>query len=71
MSTITQTTRQMSFDDIQDKTKIRYIQILNRLDKPKTAKELAVELFELGLTNTAERNTTRAKTFRAGRYGNG
>lgn len=51
MNTITQTTRQMSFDDIQDKTKIRYIQILNRLDKPKTAKELAVELFELGLTN--------------------
>lgn len=48
MSTITQTTRQMSFDDIQDKTKIRYIQILNRLDKPKTAKELAVELFDLG-----------------------
>lgn len=40
MNTITQTTRQMSFDDIQDKTKIRYIQILNRLDKPKTAKEL-------------------------------
>ena len=71
MSTITAKTRQMSFDDIQDKTKIRYIQILNRLDKPKTAKELAVELFELGLTNTAERNTTRAKTFRARRYGNG
>ena len=49
MSTITAKTRQMSFDDIQDKTKIRYIQILNRLDKPKTAKELAVELFDLGL----------------------
>lgn len=29
MSTITAKTRQMSFDDIQDKTKIRYIQILN------------------------------------------
>ena len=57
MNTITQTTRQMSFDDIQDKTKIRYIQILNRLDKPKTAKELAVELFDLGFTNTTERNT--------------
>ena len=48
MNTITQTTRQMSFDDIQDKAKIRYIQILNRLDKPKTAKELAVECFEYG-----------------------
>lgn len=57
MNTITQTTRQMSFDDIQDKTKIRYMQILNRLDKPKTAKELAVELFDLGFTNTTERNT--------------
>ena len=54
---ITAETRQMSFNDIQDKTKIRYIQILNRLDKPKTAKELAVELFDLGFTNTTERNT--------------
>ena len=58
MSTITQTTRQMSFDDIQDKTKIRYIQILNRLDKPKTAKELAVELFDLGFIPSTERNYT-------------
>lgn len=55
---ITTETRQMSFNDIQDKTKIRYIQILNRLDKPKTAKELAVELFDLGFTNTTERNYT-------------
>ena len=54
---ITAETRQVSFNDIQDKTKIRYIQILNRLDKPKTAKELAVELFDLGFTNTTERNT--------------
>ena len=58
MSTITQTTRQMSFDDIQDKTKIRYIQILNRLDKPKTAKELAVELFDLGFIPSTKRNYT-------------
>ncbi len=57
MNTITRQTRQMSFDDIQDKEKIRYIQILNRLDKPKTAKELAIELFDLGYTNTTERNT--------------
>ena len=61
MNTITMQTRQMSFDDIQDKAKIRYIQILDRLDEPKTAKELAVELFDLGLTNTAERNTTRTE----------
>lgn len=58
MNTITRQTRQMSFDDIQDKTKIRYIQILNRLDKPKTAKELAVELFELGFIPSTERNYT-------------
>ena len=55
---ITTETRQMSFNDIQDKTKIRYIQILNRLDKPKTAKELAVELFELGFIPSTERNYT-------------
>ena len=58
MNTITKQTRQMSFDDIQDKAKIRYIQILNRLDKPKTAKELAVELFELGFIPSTERNYT-------------
>lgn len=58
MNTITKQTRQMSFDDIQDKKKIRYIQILNRLDKPKTAKELAVELFELGFIPSTERNYT-------------
>lgn len=58
MSTITYQTRQMSLEDIQDKTKIRYIQILNRLDEPKTAKELAVELFELGYIPSTERNYT-------------
>lgn len=58
MNTITAQTRQMSFADIQDKTKKRYIQILNRLDKPKTAKELAVELYELGFIPSTERNYT-------------
>lgn len=58
MNFITNQTRQMSFNDIQDKTKIRYIQILNRLNKPKTAKQLAVELFELGFIPSAERNYT-------------
>ena len=54
-NSLTQITRQMSFNDIQDKTKIRYIQ---RLDKPKTAKELAVELFDLGFIPSTERNYT-------------
>lgn len=58
MNTVTAITRQMSFDDIQDKKKKRYEQILNRLDKPKTAKEIAVELFELGFTPSTERNYT-------------
>lgn len=55
---ITTMTRQLSFEDIQNKTKIRYIQILNRLNEPKTAKELAVELFELGFIPSTERNYT-------------
>ena len=55
---ITSQTRQLSFNDIQEKTKKRYEQILNRLDKPKTAKELAVELFELGFIPSTERNYT-------------
>lgn len=58
MNVITQQTRQMSFNDIQLKTKVRYEQILNRLDKPKTAKEIAVELFELGIIPSSERNYT-------------
>lgn len=58
MNTVTVITRQLSFDDIQDKKRKRYEQILNRLDKPKTAKEIAVELFELGFTPSTERNYT-------------
>ena len=59
MSTITQQTRQLSFEDMQLKKKIRYEQILNRLIKgKKTAKEIAVELFELKLIPNAERNYT-------------
>lgn len=55
---ITTETRQLSFADIQEKTKKRYEQILDRLDKPKTAKEIAVELFELGFIPSTERNYT-------------
>ena len=56
MSFITQQTRQKSFNDIQEKQPVRYELILEHLDRPKTAKELAVELFDLGLTYSAERN---------------
>lgn len=59
MSTITHQTRQLSFEDMQLKKKMRYEQILNRLIKgKKTAKEIAVELFELKLIPSAERNYT-------------
>lgn len=58
MSVITMQTRQLSFEDIQLKKKIRYEQILSRLDKPKSAKEIAVELFELGLIPSTDRNYT-------------
>lgn len=58
MNTITYQTRQMSFEDIQDKTKKRYIQILKRLNEPKTAKELAVELFNLEFIPSTDRNFT-------------
>ena len=58
MNSTTLETRQLSFTDIQDKKKKRYEQILNRLgNREMTAKEIAVELFELGMTNTTERNT--------------
>lgn len=56
---ITQYTRQMSFEDIKPKRKIRYEQILDRLlTDPKTAKEIAVELYDLELIPSTERNYT-------------
>ena len=56
---ITQFTRQMSFEDIKPKRKIRYEQILDRLmTGEKTAKEIAVELFDLQLIPSTERNYT-------------
>ena len=55
---ISNITRQLSLEDIKPKKKIRYMQILDRLVYGnKTAKEIAVELFDLGFTNS-ERNTT-------------
>lgn len=56
---ITEKTRQMSFEDIVPKRKIRYQQILDRLCcGNKTAKEIAVELYELGYIPSTERNYT-------------
>ncbi len=56
---IAQITRQLSFEDIKPKKKIRYMQILDRLsEENKTAKEIAVELFNLGFIPSTERNYT-------------
>lgn len=55
---ITMETRQLSFEDIKEKKQKRYEQILERLDRPKTAKEMAVELYELGEIPSTERNYT-------------
>lgn len=59
MNSTTLETRQLSFTDIQDKKKKRYEQILNRLsNREMTAKEVAVEMFELGMIASTERNYT-------------
>ena len=59
MNSTTLETRQLSFTDIQDKKKKRYEQILNRLgNREMTAKEIAVEMFELGMIASTERNYT-------------
>ena len=49
----------MSFEEIKPKRKKRYEEILDRLmTGTKTAKEIAVELFELELIPSTERNYT-------------
>ena len=59
MNNTTLETRQLSFTDIHDKKKKRYEQILNRLsNREMTAKEIAVEMFELGMIASTERNYT-------------
>lgn len=55
---ITTATRHKAFVEIKSKKQIRYKQILERLDKPKTAKELAVELYIDRLIPSTERNYT-------------
>lgn len=59
MSITTMQTRQLSFTDIQDKKKKRYEQILHRLQgREMTAKEIAVEMYELEMIPSTERNYT-------------
>lgn len=54
----TTATRYKAFIDIKPKKEIRYTQILERLERPMTAKELAIQLFVDGLIPTTERNFT-------------
>lgn len=59
MNIITFETRQLSFEDIKPERKKRYNEILSRLmTKPMTAKEIAVEMYELELIPSTERNYT-------------
>ena len=56
---ITKETREESFKEVEVKKQIRYEQILDRLiTGTKTAKEIAVELYELKLIPSTERNYT-------------
>jgi len=56
---ITKETRKESFKEVKEKRKIRYEEILDRLiTGEKTAKEIAVELYELGIIPSTERNYT-------------
>ena len=66
---ITQETRKLSFEDIKEKKQKRYEQILDRLDRPKTAKEIAVELYELGLIPSTERNYTAPRLTELNAFG--
>lgn len=59
MSVICFETRQLSFDDIKPERKKRYNEILSRLMiGAMTAKEIAEEMYKLGLIPTSERNFT-------------
>ena len=70
MNSTTVETRQLSFTDIQDKKKKRYEQILNRLsNREMTAKEIAVEMFELGMIASTERKYTAPRLTELERMG--
>lgn len=66
---ITVATKHKAFVEIKPKKQVRYNQILERLDKPKTAKELAVELYIDRLIPTTERNYTAPRLTELERMG--
>ena len=57
MNEVTRETRQLSFQDINKNKRKRYEQILKILkNKEMTAKEVAVEMYKNGFTDSADRN---------------
>lgn len=66
---ITTATRHKAYEDIKPKKKVRYEQILERLNKPMTAKELAIKLFVDGMIPTTERNFTAPRLTELERMG--
>ena len=64
MSKITRETRQLSFQDIKQNKRKRYEQILEIIkDKELTAKEVAVEMYKRGFTESADRNYSQPRLF--------
>ena len=62
MNEITRETRQLSFQDINTNKRKRYEQILDILKgKEMTAKEVAVEMYRRGLTDSADRNYSQPR----------
>ena len=64
MSKITRETRQLSFQDIKQNKRKRYEQILEIIkDKELTAKEVAVEMYKRGFTESADRNYSQPRLY--------
>ena len=64
MNEITRETRQLSFEDINKNKRKRYEQILEILkDKEMTAKEVAVEMYRRGFTDSSDRNYSQPRLF--------
>lgn len=64
MNEITRETRQLSFQDINKNKRKRYEQILEILkNKEMTAKEVAVEMYKRGFTDSADRNYSQPRLY--------
>lgn len=67
---ITWIARRMSYEEIKPNKQVRYVQILQRLCLGnKSAKEISVELYNLKLANTNERNVAAPRLTELERMG--